>query len=147
MSKVRVLVGTKKGAFILESDGRRERWDVSGPHFAGWEIYHLKGSPVDPNRLYASQSSGWFGQLIQRSDDAGKTWGPVGNELSTTASPAPTSGTTARRTPGSSSESGTSNRRGPIRIPSTRGRKTPPCSARWTAAGRGTSSPGCAATG
>lgn len=74
MSGVRVLVGTKKGAFILTSDGKREKWDVDGPHFAGWEIYHVKGSPVDPNRLYASQTSGWFGQIIQRSDDAGKTW-------------------------------------------------------------------------
>jgi photosystem II stability/assembly factor-like uncharacterized protein len=74
MSGVRVLVGTKKGAFILTSDGKREKWDVSGPHFAGWEMYHLKGSPVDPNRIYASQTSGWFGQIIQRSDDGGKTW-------------------------------------------------------------------------
>jgi photosystem II stability/assembly factor-like uncharacterized protein len=74
MSGVRVLVGTRKGAFILTSDGKRQRWDVSGPHFAGWEIYHVKGSPVDPNRIYASQSSGWFGQVIQRSDDGGKTW-------------------------------------------------------------------------
>jgi photosystem II stability/assembly factor-like uncharacterized protein len=80
MSKVRVLVGTHKGAFILTSDGKREHWDVSGPHFAGWEIYHLKGSPVDPNRLYASQSSGWFGQLIQRSNDGGKTWETPGGE-------------------------------------------------------------------
>jgi photosystem II stability/assembly factor-like uncharacterized protein len=74
MSNVRVLVGTRKGAFILTSDGKREKWDVSGPHFAGWEIYHVKGSPADPNRVYASQSSGWFGQIIQRSDDGGKTW-------------------------------------------------------------------------
>ena len=74
MSKVRVLVGTRKGAFTLTSDGKRQNWEVSGPHFAGWEIYHLKGSPADPNRLYASQTSGWFGQIIQRSDDAGKTW-------------------------------------------------------------------------
>jgi photosystem II stability/assembly factor-like uncharacterized protein len=74
MSRVRLLVGTRKGAFILESDGKRERWDVRGPHFAGWELYHLKGSPADPNRLYASQTSGWFGQIIQRSDDGGKTW-------------------------------------------------------------------------
>ena len=81
MSSVRVLVGTRKGAFVLTSDGKRDRWDVSGPHFAGWEIYHLKGSPVDPNRLYASQSTGWFGQIIQRSDDGGKTWEPVGNEF------------------------------------------------------------------
>jgi len=74
MSKVRVLAGTRKGAFILESDGKREKWDVSGPHFAGWEMYHIKGSPADPNRLYASQTSGWFGQMIQRSDDGGKSW-------------------------------------------------------------------------
>jgi photosystem II stability/assembly factor-like uncharacterized protein len=74
MSKVRVLVGTRKGAFVLTSDGKRQRWDVSGPHFAGWEIYHMKGSSADPNRIYASQSSGWFGQIIQRSDDGGKTW-------------------------------------------------------------------------
>jgi hypothetical protein len=72
MSNVRILVGTRKGAFILVSDGKREHWDVSGPHFAGWEIYHLKGSPVDPNRLYASQSSGWFGQVIQRSTTAAR---------------------------------------------------------------------------
>ncbi|MGH9433361.1 MAG: WD40/YVTN/BNR-like repeat-containing protein [Terriglobia bacterium] len=74
MSKVRVLVGTRKGAFVLSSDGKRDKWEVSGPHFAGWELYHVKGSPADPNRLYASQSSGWFGQIIQRSDDGGKTW-------------------------------------------------------------------------
>src|SRR5438445_4556975 len=81
MSSVRVLVGTRKGAFVLTSDGKRERWDVAGPHFGGWEIYHLKGSPVDPNRLYASQTSGWFGQVMQRSNDGGKTWEPVGNKF------------------------------------------------------------------
>jgi photosystem II stability/assembly factor-like uncharacterized protein len=81
MSKVRILAGTRKGAFILTSDGKRDRWEVSGPHFAGWEMYHLKGSPADPNRLYASQSSGWFGQVIQRSSDGGQTWEPVGNKF------------------------------------------------------------------
>jgi photosystem II stability/assembly factor-like uncharacterized protein len=74
MKKVRLLVGTRKGAFVLNSDGKRKKWDVSGPFFAGWEIYHMKGSPADPNRIYASQSSSWFGQVIQRSDDGGKTW-------------------------------------------------------------------------
>jgi photosystem II stability/assembly factor-like uncharacterized protein len=74
MSGVRVLVGTKKGAFILTADGKRQRWDVRGPVFGGWEIYHMKGSPADPDRIYASQSNGWFGQIIQRSDDGGTTW-------------------------------------------------------------------------
>ena len=78
MSTVRVLVGTRKGGFILTSDGARRRWKVSGPHFAGWEIYHMKGS-VDPDRSYASQTSAWFGQIIQRSDDGGKTWKTPGS--------------------------------------------------------------------
>jgi hypothetical protein len=82
MSRVRVLVGTRKGAFVLSSDGMREQWEVSGPHFAGWEIYHVKGSPADQDRLYASQSSSWFGQVIQRSDDGGLSWEPVGNDFS-----------------------------------------------------------------
>src|SRR6266850_2222902 len=81
MSRVRVLVGTRKGAFILTADGKRQHWDVSGPHFGGWEMYHLKGSPADPNRIYASQSSSWFGQVIQRSSDGGKTWEAVGNKF------------------------------------------------------------------
>jgi photosystem II stability/assembly factor-like uncharacterized protein len=89
MSKVRVLVGTRKGAFILTADGKREQWDVSGPHFAGWELYHLKGSPADPNRIYASQTSGWFGQLIQRSDDGGKTWHQPGTPPGEPPAPGP----------------------------------------------------------
>ncbi len=81
MTGVRVLVGTHKGAFVLTADGRRERWDVQGPLFAGWEVYHMAGSPADPDRLYASQSTGWFGQLIQRSQDGGSTWEQVGSRF------------------------------------------------------------------
>ncbi len=81
MSKVRVLVGTHKGAFVLSADGKREKWDVQGPFFAGWEIYHMKGSPVDPDRLYASQSNSWSGQVMQRSSDGGTTWETVGNKF------------------------------------------------------------------
>jgi len=87
MSQVRVLVGTRKGAFVLSSDGKREKWEVSGPHFAGWEIYHVKGSPADPNRIYVSQSTGWHGQLIQRSNDGGKTFEPVDNKFAYSSVP------------------------------------------------------------
>jgi hypothetical protein len=87
MAGVRVLVGTRKGAFILTAGHARDNWEVSGPHFAGWEIYHLKGSKADPDRLYASQSTGWFGQLIQRSDDGGRTWDAVGNDFTYATDP------------------------------------------------------------
>jgi hypothetical protein len=87
MSGIRVLVGTRKGAFVLTADGKRDRWKVCGPHFPGWEIYHLKGSPTEPNRIYASQTSGWFGQVLQRSDDGGDTWEPVGNEFAYQGTP------------------------------------------------------------
>jgi hypothetical protein len=87
MSGIRVLVGTRKGAFILTSDGGRKKWSVSGPHFAGWEIYHMKASPVDPDRIFASQTSGWFGQVIQRSDDGGKTWNTPGSSPEELKSP------------------------------------------------------------
>jgi photosystem II stability/assembly factor-like uncharacterized protein len=87
MSSVRVLVGTRKGAFILSADAARERWDVRGPLFAGWEVYHLKGSPADPDRLYGSQTSSWFGQVIQRSSDGGATWEAVGNQFAYEGAP------------------------------------------------------------
>jgi len=89
MSKVRVLVGTRKGAFVLSSDAGRKQWKVEGPNFEGWEIYHMKGSPADPNRLYASQSTGWFGQVLQRSNDGGKTWEAVGNQFAYEGTPGP----------------------------------------------------------
>ena len=81
MTGVRVLVGTRKGAFVLTADGARSDWKVDGPHFGGWEVYHLTGSALEPDRLYASQSTGWFGQVIQRSDDGGRSWSPVGNQF------------------------------------------------------------------
>ena len=111
MSRVRVLVGTKKGAFVLSADGKRDKWDVAGPFFTGFEMYHLKGSPVNPDRIWASQSSSWFGQVVQRSDDGGRSFEPVGNKFVYEGVPARTSGTTARRIPGSSRACGTSSRR------------------------------------
>ena len=163
MSSVRLLVGTRKGAFVLTSDAKRKDWKVDGPHFAGWEIYHVKGSPVDPNRLYASQSSAWFGQIIQRSDDGGKTWetpgsspedlkGPEGmpkgesNKFVYDGIPAHTCGTTARSIRGNSNGSGIWSRRSIIPITFTRAWKTPRCSNRKMAANRGTNCPVCANT-
>lgn len=89
MPQVRVLVGTRKGAFILTSDGTRKRWDVGGPPFGGWEIYHVKGLPADSNRIYVSQSSGWFGHVLLRSNDGGKTWETVGNKFAYEGTPGP----------------------------------------------------------
>ena len=81
MRGVRVLVGTRKGAFIITSDSNRKKWDIEGPLFAGLEIYHMKGSSIDPARIYASQVSDWFGQVNHRSDDGGKTWQTINNKF------------------------------------------------------------------
>src|SRR3954463_14339848 len=102
MSGVRVLVGTRKGAFVLTADGKRKDWKVDGPLWGGWEMSHLKGSPADPDRIYASQSTGWHGQVIQRSDDGGKTWPPVANAFPYAPVPAPHRGYAAPPPPGES---------------------------------------------
>src|SRR5438094_9059729 len=100
MSGVRALVGTRKGAFVLTSDAKRDRWDISGPHFGGWEIYHLKGSPADPIRRYRRQSTGWFGQQIRRSTDGGRPWEPVGTKYGCAAAPGTHLRSDGRRRPG-----------------------------------------------
>lgn len=82
MARVRVLVGTRKGAFVLTSNEDRRDWEIEGPHFGGWEIMHMKGSPADPDRIWASQWTDWHGQVVQRSDDGGRSWETVGNEFS-----------------------------------------------------------------
>jgi len=111
MSEVRVLVGTQKGAFILTSDAKRSSWDVRGPLFAGWEIYHMNGSPADPQRLYASQSNGWFGQVIQRSNDGGQTWEAVGNKFAYEGVPGTHQWYDGTQHPWDSNVSGSCNRR------------------------------------
>ncbi len=87
MSSVRLLVGTRKGAFILTADGKRKDWKIDGPFFGGLEIYHIQGSPINPDRLYASQVSDWFGQIVHRSNDGGKTWDAVGNNFTYVGDP------------------------------------------------------------
>lgn len=144
MSGVRVLVGTKKGAFILTSDERRTEWAVSGPHFGGWEIYHLKGSSIDPNRIYMSQSTGWFGQLIQRSDDGGETWTAVGNEFVYEGVPGTHQWYDGTQHPWEFTRAGISSRRPPTRTRSTLGWRMRRCFAPATAGRRGKSFPDCA---
>jgi len=79
MDEVRLLVGTRKGVFILRGDGAQRRWALDGPAHGGWEAYHVQGDPADPDRLYAALWTAWHGTLIQRSRDGGRTWEPVGN--------------------------------------------------------------------
>lgn len=69
-----VLVGTRKGAFILKSDGKRERWSVQGPHFLGNTIHHIVMDPRDQKTLMATVRAGHLGPTIHRSTDFGKTW-------------------------------------------------------------------------
>ena len=143
MAGVRVLVGTRKGAFVLTADGTRDKWAVRGPFFGGWEVYHLKGSPADPDRIYASQSSSWFGQQIQRSDDGGVTWNPVGNKFAYEGVPgthhvvrrhAAPVGVQARLAPRT-----VADRPGPRCTPAS---KTPPCSSTTDGGGTWAELPG-----
>jgi photosystem II stability/assembly factor-like uncharacterized protein len=71
--RILLLVGTKKGAFIVEGDETRDRWDVRGPTCEGWPIQDIS---VDrpTGRLYAGGGSPWFGPTVFRSDDLGRTW-------------------------------------------------------------------------
>ena len=141
MSKIRVLVGTRKGAFILTSDGKRDRWKISDPHFAGWEIYHLKGSPAESERLFASQTSGWFGQMIQRSDDGGENWEPVGNEFNYEGVPGTHQWYDGAQHPWEFNASGILSPRSPTQTPFTLERRTRPSSRRRTAAALGRNLP------
>lgn len=111
MSRVRLLVGTRKGAFILTSDGKRQRWDVSGPHFGGWEVLHLKGHPLilsgSTPRKPATGLVRWCTAPMTGADHE-RRWGM---SLPTTGPPARINGTTGRSTRGNSSARGISSLR------------------------------------
>lgn len=71
---VRVLLGTRKGAFILQSDSRRRNWKMKGPFLESSPVFHLAFDRRDCKTIYAAVNSGHFGPTIQRSKNFGKTW-------------------------------------------------------------------------
>lgn len=73
MPKTVLLVGTRKGCFVLESDGDRHDWDLRGPYCEGWPIYHAIHDP-STDTLYAAAASEWHGAGVWRSGDLGETW-------------------------------------------------------------------------
>jgi photosystem II stability/assembly factor-like uncharacterized protein len=71
--KVVVLVGTKKGLFIAESDATRRSWDLRGPYCEHWPINHAIMDPAS-GTIYAGGGSEWFGPAVWKSTDLGRTW-------------------------------------------------------------------------
>ncbi|MCL4767916.1 MAG: glycoside hydrolase [Hyphomicrobiaceae bacterium] len=72
-TKVLVLLGTKKGAFILESDARRRAWDLRGPFCETWPMNHVIADPAD-GTIYGAGGNEWFGPAVWKSTDLGATW-------------------------------------------------------------------------
>lgn len=73
MTRHLLLVGTKKGAFVLESDAARTSWEIRGPLCDGWPIHDLQWDPATGS-IYAAGGSPWYGPAVFRSDDLGTTW-------------------------------------------------------------------------
>ena len=73
MSKTLLLVGTRKGAFLLESDADRRDWRLRGPYCEGWPVFHLVHDDVT-GTIYAAAASEWHGSAVWRSRDLGETW-------------------------------------------------------------------------
>ncbi len=99
-ARVLVLVGTKSGSFILESDAARTSWELRGPYCATWPIHHVVYDPAT-KALLAGGGNAWFGPAVWRSEDLGMTWsqsgegftyGPDGPEIKTVWHLAPAHG-------------------------------------------------------
>src|SRR3954470_6127437 len=71
--KVLILLGTKKGAFILESDIERRSWDLRGPHCPTWPMNHVIADPAT-GTIYGGGGNEWFGPAVWRSTDLGTSW-------------------------------------------------------------------------
>ncbi|MEX2229831.1 MAG: exo-alpha-sialidase [Dehalococcoidia bacterium] len=76
---VAVLVGTRKGLYVLRSGAARSRWKVEGPHHAGWPVHHASFDPRDGSSMYAAVNATWGGPRIEISRDLGKTWQTAAN--------------------------------------------------------------------
>jgi photosystem II stability/assembly factor-like uncharacterized protein len=70
---IHVLVGTKKGTFILDGDAKRRSWSLRGPFCEAWPINHVVGDPKT-GTIYAGGGNEWFGPAVWKSTDLGKTW-------------------------------------------------------------------------
>ena len=73
MPQTVLLVGTRKGCFVLESDGDRRDWALRGPYCEGWPVYHAVHDPGS-GAFYAAAASEWHGSAVWRSTDRGATW-------------------------------------------------------------------------
>ena len=72
-TRVLLLVGTRKGAFIAESDAARRAWTLRGPLCEGWPVHDMSVDRAT-GAIYAAAGSPWYGPAIWRSDDLGATW-------------------------------------------------------------------------
>jgi len=79
--KVRVLVGTRKGTYIVESDTRRKSWKVGPVASAGRDVFHVTADPRHPGTLYAAVNSGFWGPILYRSPNWGRSWKEVATPL------------------------------------------------------------------
>jgi photosystem II stability/assembly factor-like uncharacterized protein len=73
MPRTLLLVGTRKGAFVLESNEDRKDWEIRGPYCEGWPVYHAIHDP-GTGAIYAAAASEWHGSVVWRSPDEGETW-------------------------------------------------------------------------
>ncbi len=81
-NKVRILVGTRKGTYVVEGDPSRRHWKVGPAAHVGSEVYHVVADPRHPGDIYAAVNSGFWGPTVQRSRNWGKTWKEIATPLS-----------------------------------------------------------------
>jgi hypothetical protein len=79
--KMRLMIGTRKGAYILESDTQRKKWKLASRFQTGWEVFHVRGDPRHPGDVYACVNAWLWGPALYRSHDWGKSWDEVGTPM------------------------------------------------------------------